>query len=66
MDGVPGLEQMVAYTVRQPVGIVVGIIPFNYPAELFAHKVPGAIAAGAQSSSSCPNSARSRCSGSAS
>jgi len=47
MDGVPGLEHMVAYTVRQPVGVVVGIIPFNYPAELFAHKVPGAIAAGA-------------------
>ena len=47
MDGVPGLEQMVAYTVRQPVGVVVGIIPFNYPAELFAHKIPGAIAAGA-------------------
>jgi acyl-CoA reductase-like NAD-dependent aldehyde dehydrogenase len=47
MDGVPGLEHMVAYTVRQPVVIVVGIIPFNYPAELFAHKIPGAIAAGA-------------------
>ncbi len=47
MDGVPGLEQMVAYTIRQPVGIVFGIIPFNYPAELFAHKIPGAIAAGA-------------------
>jgi len=47
MDAVPGLEHMLAYTVRQPVGIVVGIIPFNYPAELFAHKIPGAIAAGA-------------------
>jgi acyl-CoA reductase-like NAD-dependent aldehyde dehydrogenase len=47
MDNVPGLEHMLAYTVRQPVGIVVGIIPFNYPAELFAHKIPGAIAAGA-------------------
>lgn len=46
MDNVPGLEQMVAYTVRHPVGIVVGIIPFNYPAELFAHKIPGALAAG--------------------
>jgi len=46
MDAVPGLEQMVAYTVRHPIGIVVGIIPFNYPAELFAHKIPGAIAAG--------------------
>ncbi len=47
MDGVPGLEHMLAYTVRQPIGIVVGIIPFNYPAELFAHKIPGALAAGA-------------------
>jgi acyl-CoA reductase-like NAD-dependent aldehyde dehydrogenase len=47
MDNVPGLEHMLAYTVRQPVGVVVGIIPFNYPAELFAHKIPGAIAAGA-------------------
>ncbi len=46
MDNVPGLERMMAYTIRQPAGIVVGIIPFNYPAELFAHKIPGAIAAG--------------------
>lgn len=46
MDAVPGLEHMVAYTIRHPVGIVVGIVPFNYPAELFAHKIPGAIAAG--------------------
>lgn len=46
MDNVAGLEHMVSYTVRQPAGIVVGIIPFNYPAELFAHKIPGAIAAG--------------------
>ena len=46
MDNVAGLEHMICYTLRQPVGIVVGIIPFNYPAELFAHKIPGAIAAG--------------------
>ncbi|HOQ44597.1 MAG TPA: aldehyde dehydrogenase family protein [Bryobacteraceae bacterium] len=46
MDAVPGLERMVAYTIRQPIGIVVGIVPFNYPAELFAHKIPGALAAG--------------------
>jgi acyl-CoA reductase-like NAD-dependent aldehyde dehydrogenase len=46
MDNVAGLEHMICYTIRQPVGIVVGIIPFNYPAELFAHKIPGAIAAG--------------------
>jgi len=46
MDNVPGLEHMISLTLRQPAGIVVGIIPFNYPAELFAHKIPGAIAAG--------------------
>jgi acyl-CoA reductase-like NAD-dependent aldehyde dehydrogenase len=46
MDNVAGLERMISYTVRQPLGIVVGIVPFNYPAELFAHKIPGAIAAG--------------------
>ena len=46
MDAVAGLEHMIAYTVRQPLGIVTGIIPFNYPAELFAHKIPGALAAG--------------------
>src|SRR4029453_17189166 len=47
MDNVPGLEHMLASPAPQPVGIVVGITPFNSPAELFAHKIPGAIAAGA-------------------
>lgn len=46
MDAVPGLEHMIAYTHRQPLGVVTGIVPFNYPAELFAHKIPGALAAG--------------------
>jgi glyceraldehyde-3-phosphate dehydrogenase (NADP+) len=46
MDAVEGLEHMIAYTIRQPMGLVVGIVPFNYPAELFAHKIPGALAAG--------------------
>lgn len=46
MDAVAGLEHMIAYTIRQPIGLIVGIIPFNYPAELFAHKIPGALAAG--------------------
>ena len=46
MDAVAGLEHMIAYTFRQPMGLVVGIVPFNYPAELFAHKIPGALAAG--------------------
>lgn len=46
MDSVPGLNHMISFSLRQPGGIVVGIIPFNYPAELFAHKIPGAVAAG--------------------
>jgi acyl-CoA reductase-like NAD-dependent aldehyde dehydrogenase len=46
MDAVAGLEHMLAYTVRQPMGLIIGIVPFNYPAELFAHKIPGALAAG--------------------
>jgi acyl-CoA reductase-like NAD-dependent aldehyde dehydrogenase len=46
MDTVAGLEHMIAYTIRKPLGLIVGIIPFNYPAELFAHKIPGALAAG--------------------
>lgn len=46
MDAVAGLEHMIAYTIRHPMGLVVGIVPFNYPAELFAHKIPGALAAG--------------------
>lgn len=46
MDAVSGLENMIAYTIYQPKGLVVGIVPFNYPAELFAHKIPGALAAG--------------------
>jgi glyceraldehyde-3-phosphate dehydrogenase (NADP+) len=46
MDAVAGLEHMIAYTIRQPLGIVTGIVPFNYPPELFAHKIPGALAAG--------------------
>lgn len=46
MDTVAGLEHMLAYTIRQPLGVITGIVPFNYPAELFAHKIPGALAAG--------------------
>jgi glyceraldehyde-3-phosphate dehydrogenase (NADP+) len=46
MDAVAGLEHMIAYTTRHPMGVIVGIVPFNYPAELFAHKIPGALAAG--------------------
>jgi len=46
MDAVPGMEQHLALTVRQPVGVVAAIVPFNYPVELYAHKAAAALAAG--------------------
>jgi len=46
MDSVPGNERHFAMTIRQPIGVVAAIVPFNYPVELFAHKVAAALAAG--------------------
>ena len=42
----PGRERSLAITLRQPLGVVVAIVPFNYPAELWSHKAAGALAAG--------------------
>ena len=36
----------IGFTVRQPVGIVVAITPFNYPSLLVLHKIAPALAAG--------------------
>lgn len=46
MDAVPGQERNLAFTIRQPLGVVAAIIPFNYPVELCAHKDGAALAAG--------------------
>lgn len=46
MDAAPGGEGRVAYTIRQPLGVVAAITPFNFPMNLVAHKVGPAIAAG--------------------
>lgn len=46
MDAIPGQKNNFALTIRQPVGVVVAIIPFNYPVELFAHKAGAALAGG--------------------
>ena len=46
LDSIPGQERSMAITVRQPRGVVAAIVPFNYPIELWAHKVAGALAAG--------------------
>ncbi len=41
-----GSEKKVGYFVKEPVGIVVAIAPFNVPLALMAHKIAPAIAAG--------------------
>lgn len=46
LDMVPGMERHFALTLRQPVGVVAAIVPFNYPVELYAHKAAAALAAG--------------------
>ncbi|WP_249024585.1 aldehyde dehydrogenase family protein [Couchioplanes caeruleus] len=46
LDAVPGLERHFAVTVREPLGVVAAIVPFNYPIELYAHKAAAALAAG--------------------
>lgn len=46
MDAAPGGEERVAYTVREPLGVIAAITPFNFPMNLVAHKVGPAVAAG--------------------
>lgn len=45
-DWTPGTEGRVAMSRRFPIGVVLGITPFNFPLNLVAHKVAPAIAAG--------------------
>jgi len=46
MDWTPAGEGRVAINRRFPIGLVLGISPFNFPLNLVAHKVAPAIAAG--------------------
>jgi acyl-CoA reductase-like NAD-dependent aldehyde dehydrogenase len=46
VDASPGGAGKLAFTIRQPCGVVVAITPFNYPALLVLHKVGPALAAG--------------------
>ncbi|MFD1738363.1 aldehyde dehydrogenase family protein [Bacillus salitolerans] len=46
MDAAPGGENRIAYTIRQPLGVIAAITPFNFPLNLVAHKIGPAIAAG--------------------
>jgi acyl-CoA reductase-like NAD-dependent aldehyde dehydrogenase len=46
LDTEPRVENDFIVTIRQPLGVVVCIVPFNYPVELYAHKVAPALVTG--------------------
>ncbi len=58
VDAIRGQERHFAITIRQPLGVVAAIIPFNYPVELWGHKAAAALAAGnaliSKPPSACP------------
>ncbi len=58
VDAVRGQERHFAITIRQPLGVVAAIVPFNYPVELWGHKAASALAAGnaviSKPPSACP------------
>ncbi len=46
LHAIPGREKSLAITTRYPLGVIAAIVPFNYPVELWSHKVAGGLAAG--------------------
>jgi acyl-CoA reductase-like NAD-dependent aldehyde dehydrogenase len=46
LDSQPGSEDDLVITRQEPLGVVAAIIPFNFPVELFGHKVAPALATG--------------------
>jgi len=58
MDAMDGCAGQISMVYRQPRGVVGAIIPFNFPLEMLAYKVGGALAAGnsivAKLSEDCP------------
>jgi acyl-CoA reductase-like NAD-dependent aldehyde dehydrogenase len=46
MDAAAAGEGKLAFTLRQPIGVVGAISPFNFPLNLVAHKIAPAVAAG--------------------
>ncbi|RAT95349.1 aldehyde dehydrogenase [Brevibacillus sp. Leaf182] len=46
LDAAIGGEGRLAYTVREPLGVIGAITPYNFPMNLVAHKVGPALAAG--------------------
>ena len=46
LDGGPGVQKELGFTLRVPCGVVAAITPFNFPLNLVCHKVGPALAAG--------------------
>lgn len=46
IDSEPRVEGDLIFTVKEPLGVVACIVPFNYPTELYAHKVAPALVTG--------------------
>jgi succinate-semialdehyde dehydrogenase/glutarate-semialdehyde dehydrogenase len=46
LDSEPVMSGDLAFTLREPLGVIACVIPFNYPGELFAHKVAPALIMG--------------------
>lgn len=46
IQGAPGCENRIAYTKRQPLGVICAITPFNFPVNLACHKLGPALAVG--------------------
>ena len=46
LDAQPGLEKDIFFTRREPIGVMGAILPFNFPIDLFSHKVAPTLAAG--------------------
>lgn len=45
VDAIKGIPKKIGFVIREPIGVIVAITPFNYPLNLVAHKVGPAIAA---------------------
>lgn len=41
-----GQENTIQYTIQQPLGVMVAIIPFNFPSDIFINKIPPALLMG--------------------
>jgi acyl-CoA reductase-like NAD-dependent aldehyde dehydrogenase len=46
LGAIPGRERSIAITTYVPLGVIGVIVPFNYPVELWSHKIAAGLAAG--------------------